>query len=53
MQKTREPRYPNGYLPKIQYWAEELYNACESGDEARVAKARVKIHYFCTRQYGD
>jgi hypothetical protein len=50
---TRENRYPQGYLPKIMYWAEQLYNACEYNDGRdtdRIEKAKAKLDYFYTRQ---
>ena len=50
---TRENRYQQGYLPKIMYWAEQLYNACEYNDGRdtdRIEKAKAKLDYFYTRQ---
>ena len=50
---TRENRYPQGYLPKIMYWAEQLYNACEYNDGRdtdRIEKAKAKLDYFYARQ---
>jgi hypothetical protein len=46
-------RYQQGYLPKIMYWAEQLYNACEYNDGRdtdRIEKAKAKLDYFYTRQ---
>ena len=45
--------YSKGYLPKIMYWAEQLYNACEYNDGRdtdRIEKAKAKLDYFYTRQ---
>ena len=53
---TKENRYPQGYLPKIQYWAEKLYNACENNNTIQMDAAKARLDYFCTRQrqsYGD
>ena len=47
---TRENRYPQGYLPKIQYWAEVLYNACEDNDIDDMDRAKARLDYFYTRQ---
>ena len=47
---TRENRYPQGYLPKIQYWAEVLYNACEDNDIDDMDRAKARLDYFCARQ---
>jgi hypothetical protein len=47
---TREQRYAKGYLPKIQYWAEKLYNACEDNDTIAISTAKANLDYFYTRQ---
>ena len=47
---TKENRYPQGYLPKIQYWAEVLYNACEDNDIEDMDRAKARLDYFCARQ---
>jgi hypothetical protein len=49
----RESRYPQGYLPKIMFWSEELYNACEycdGIDTDRIKKAKAKLDYFYNKQ---
>ena len=43
---TKENRYPQGYLPKIQYWAEVLYNACEDNDIEDMDRAKARLDYF-------
>jgi len=43
-------KYANGYLPKIQYWAEVLYNACQNNDRTKIAYAKAKLDYFYTRE---
>ena len=50
---TKEQRYAKGYLPKIMYWAEQLYNAveyCDGIDTDRIANAKAKLDYFYGRQ---
>jgi hypothetical protein len=52
---TKEQRYAKGYLPKIMYWAEQLYNAAEEvmdlqEDTDRIANAKAKLDYFYNRQ---
>jgi hypothetical protein len=45
-------KYPNGYLPKIQYWKSRLDSATNPHDKAQAAS---KMAYFITRhtsQYG-
>ena len=51
---TKEQRYAKGYLPKIMYWAEQLYNAAEEvmdlqEDTDRIANAKAKLDYFYNR----
>ena len=51
--KNYSQLYQKGYLPKIMYWAEQLYNACEYNDGRdtdRIEKAKAKLDYFYTRQ---
>lgn len=43
-------RYPNGYLPKIQYWAEVMAEAANQGDVEMVNHAKTKLDYFVQRQ---
>ncbi len=45
-------RYPNGYLPKIEYWQYKMNKAIESGDARGIAFASEKLVYFVGRQYG-
>jgi len=44
-------RYPNGYLPKIQYWAEVMAEAAHSGDFEMVQHAKGKIEYFFVKEH--
>ena len=50
---TTAERYPQGYLPKIMFWSEQLYNACEycdGIDTDRIKKAKAKLDYFYNKQ---
>ena len=47
--KNKVDRYPNGYLPKIQYWAEVMAEACNANDDEAVEYAKSKLDYFCNR----
>jgi len=43
-------RYPEGYLPKIKYWAEQLVSAATNGETHRIPQIMGKLEYFTTRQ---
>ena len=43
-------RYPQGYLPKIKYWAEQLVSAATNGETHRIPQIMGKLEYFTTRQ---
>ena len=45
-------RYPNGYLPKIEYWQYKMNKAIEQGDARGIAFASDRLVYFVGRQYG-
>ena len=45
----KQDKYPNGFLPKIQYWAEVLAEACEANDNEAAEYAKSKLDYFCDR----
>jgi hypothetical protein len=47
--KNKQDRYPNGFLPKIQYWAEVMAEACNANDAEAVEYAKSKLDYFCDR----
>ncbi len=42
----KQDKYPNGYLPKIQYWAEVMAEACNANDAEAVEYAKSKLDYF-------
>lgn len=49
--KNRNRRhYPNGYLPKIEYWSGILNEAIDLLDVDGIRIASDKVLYFTTRQ---
>lgn len=49
--KNKQDRYPQGYLPKIQYWAGVLAEAIEAGeDHTTIGMAKSKLDYFYTKE---
>jgi hypothetical protein len=46
-------KHPNGYLPKIKYWLDQLDSAMESKDSTKVEKAKESLRYFIGRQYAS
>jgi len=49
---TTTSRYPNGYMPKIDYWQYKMNKAIEQGDARGIAYASDRLVYFVGRQYG-
>lgn len=43
-------KYPDGYLPKIQYWTERMSQAAAKGNLPGVEFASKKVQYFMKRQ---
>lgn len=43
-------KYPEGYLPKIQYWTERMSQEAAKGNLAGVEYASKKVQYFMQRQ---
>lgn len=41
-------KYPNGYIPKIEYWSGYLNDMLRIGDIGEVLRAAEKIKYFAT-----
>jgi len=44
-------KYPNGYLPKIQYWQYKVNRYINEGDITKAQYAVSKLSYFINRQY--
>jgi len=44
--------YPNGYMPKIEYWHYKMNKAIDAGDARGIAYASDRLVYFVGRQYG-
>ena len=43
-------KHPQGYLPKIQYWASALAEAAYLGEADRIPYIKIKLDYFTDRQ---
>jgi hypothetical protein len=43
-------KHPQGYLPKIQYWATALAEAAYLGEADRIPYIKSKLDYFTGRQ---
>ena len=43
-------KYPQGYLPKIQYWAGQLQEAAYLGEPQRIPYIWERLNYFMERQ---
>lgn len=46
----RESKYPQGYLPKIQYWAGQLQRAAAAGEGEKIPYIKEKLDYFLEKQ---
>jgi len=44
-------KYPQGYLPKIEYWQYKVNKAIQEKDWAGVEFSMKKLSYFVARQY--
>ena len=47
---TKSKKYPNGYIPKIEYWSGKLNYALAMGDQSGVEYANRKLTYFVGKQ---
>jgi hypothetical protein len=47
---TKETKYAEGYLPKIQYWTNRMQQEASKGNLAGVEFASKKVAYFMSRQ---
>lgn len=43
-------KYPQGYLPKIQYWTDQLVQATADGDAVKMQRAKSRLDYFYDKQ---
>ena len=43
-------RYPDGYLPKIQYWSNTMQEAIGRKDLVQMDRASEKLAYFIKRE---
>lgn len=48
--ETKEEKYPDGYLPKIEYWNGELRKAIDDGSLKNIERCYGKLNYFKTKQ---
>ena len=46
----RKNKYPNGYIPKIQFWSKRLNQALAFNDTEGIEYATRKMNYFINRQ---
>lgn len=46
----KKNRYPNGYMPKIEYWQYKMNKAINNLDQAGIEFAAQKLNYFVGRQ---
>ena len=44
-------KYPNGYIPKIQYWNGKLQYAISQNNWVEVEYCMKKLNHFVSRQY--
>lgn len=44
-------KYPQGYIPKIEYWQYKVNKAIQEKDWAGVEYSMKKLSYFVARQY--
>ena len=44
-------KYPNGYLPKIQYWQYKVNRYINEGDIGQAEYAVKRLAHFIARQY--
>jgi len=44
-------KYPQGYIPKIEYWQYKVNKAIQEKDWAGVEFSMKKLSYFVARQY--
>jgi len=42
--------YPNGYMPKIEYWQYKMNKAIDNLDQRGIEFASQKLNYFIGRQ---
>ena len=46
----RKNRYPNGYMPKIEYWEYKMNKAIKNLDAEGIKFAASRLEYFVGRQ---
>ena len=44
-------KYPQGYIPKIQYWNGKLQEALANGEWSQAEYCMKKLNHFVSRQY--
>jgi hypothetical protein len=48
--KQKQEKYPNGFIPKIQYWNEQFTNCITEGRFDEAQHCLNKMNYFIIRQ---
>ena len=46
----KNEKYPDGYLPKIEYWNGELRKAIDEGKLHHIERCFAKVTYFTNKQ---
>lgn len=44
-------KYPQGYIPKIQYWNDKLQTAMKQSNWVEAEYCMKKLNHFVSRQY--
>mgnify|MGYP004007143605 CR=1 FL=1 len=50
MKKINQNKYPLGYLPKIEYWTDQLIEGTKTGNEELIKKSNENIKYFLEKE---
>lgn len=48
--KQKQEKYPNGFIPKIQYWNEQFIKCINEGQFDQAQQCLNKMNYFIIRQ---
>ena len=48
--KKINQKYPLGYLPKIEYWTDQLIEGTKTSNEELIKKSNEKIKYFLEKE---
>ena len=48
---NNKEKYPQGYIPKIEYWQYKLNNAIETREWSQAEYCMKKLNHFVSRQH--